>query len=88
MRMKKEGGHMSSNTEITYNDIIKIEPRVDAIINAIKPAHHLQERHRQYVQAKNAVTGLVGWSASNSAIGTDSAYYCVIREICRKLNLE
>jgi|GEM_PF-5925149 len=79
---------MSSNSEITYNDITKIEPRVDVIINALKPARHLQKRHRQYVRAKNEITGLVGWYASNSAIGTDSAYYCVIREICRKLNLE
>jgi hypothetical protein len=69
---------------MTYNDIIKLEPRISAIIGSLSPTG---ETWRQYSAVKRYLYDLVGFGAAIPQLRTQAAYDSVIKAVCDRLHI-
>jgi hypothetical protein len=73
-----------SNQAMTYTDIVKLEPRISAIIGSLSPSG---EPWAQYVAAKRLLYDLVGYGANVAQLQTEAAYEVVLQAVCDRLRI-
>ena len=73
---------------LTLEDIIRIEPRIDVILQNINVNPRSPKRYKEYTNVKQQLSNLVGWSAENQQLCSSQAYDVVIDDVLVRLNLQ
>jgi hypothetical protein len=73
---------------LTLQQIIRIEPRIAEMLNALKPSRkHFRKRLEQYYEVKRKLSKPVGWQAEQFALRTSQAYDVILDTVIEKLKM-
>jgi len=78
--------HPENVPSLTLVQIISMEPSIAGILATLKPSRRNRKWFSQYIEAKSALSELVGWQAEQYALRACQAYDVVMDTVMGMLD--